>query len=172
MKVTGYKILDRLSELKEESKELLLDFNSSITYYEGEEKPKDPVEIIVAYQALENKIGLLQELQNAYNLYVKSGNISIQSLIKQQGILASKKSSWSTAISTSKLRSEWGRLDTTRAKQIANISTTLAKDLAKSANKAHAEATKALRIANAREVDLSVLTRKFGLSVTEDTFGE
>ncbi len=71
MLVTGNRILDALDFLKERTKTLDSQFQSSLYAFESDTPSRDPREIMDEFAQVGDQVARLQELQAAYNLRVE-----------------------------------------------------------------------------------------------------
>ena len=168
-KINGFKILDTLKILKEKSSDILGEFRDSVQYYETQAGDIEytPFEVISKYTEVQKSILNLQELQSAYNLYVRTDmDITLQGLIKLQGIFATIQSTWDLAPKAS----PYPQKDMPTV--VRKVTQVEVKQASKLAAQEHKRITSLIRQVNSREVDLDVLKRKFGLKVTEEDFKE
>ena len=97
MRVTGYKIRERLDELKLDKDLLASRFNDSLYVFEGEEK-ETPLSLANELQSLEYKIAALQMFQANYNLQVQvrvAGELmTLCEAIKRRGGASRMESLW------------------------------------------------------------------------------
>lgn len=70
MKLTGYKIKEKLKELGLKRNFLKAEFDNSLFIFEGSEKP-DPIALGEEYATVERQIAQLQTIQTRYNLEVE-----------------------------------------------------------------------------------------------------
>ena len=56
MKITGYQLMDRLEELKEQAKTYDGQFKGSLFRFEADEKKADPRDLMASYESCESKI--------------------------------------------------------------------------------------------------------------------
>ncbi|HLK61077.1 MAG TPA: hypothetical protein VKU00_31215 [Chthonomonadaceae bacterium] len=102
MRITGYRLMDRLEELQEQAKTLDGQFKSALFQFKTEAGDKlDPRALMHAYLACEEKIARLQEAQAAYNLQVtvsvQGEAMTLQRAVKLIGSLSHVKNAWRTA---------------------------------------------------------------------------
>jgi len=97
MKITGYKIREKLNELKLDKDLMASGFNDSLYVFEGEEK-ENPWELATQLQSLEYKIAALQMSQTEYNLRVQvrvAGELmTLCEAIKRRGGASRMESLW------------------------------------------------------------------------------
>lgn len=72
LSVNGYKIRESLRRAIQRRQVTSGTFESTLYAFDGEDKPK-PKQVAVAFQKADEEIAKLQELQQAYNQYVKIG---------------------------------------------------------------------------------------------------
>ena len=71
MKITGYQLMDRLEELKEQGQTLDAQFKASLFQFADERGAQpDPRALMREYAEVERKVAIIQEAQGAYNLRV------------------------------------------------------------------------------------------------------
>lgn len=167
-KINGFKILDTLKELKDQSSSILGEFQGSVQYYETQKKDIEntPQEIIEKYQKIQYKVLRLQELQSAYNLYVNVNDTTLQGLIKLQGIYSTVKTTWESAPKPT----PYAQKDVPVIIRV--VTQAEVKKFTQDAAREHKQLTSLIRQANAREVDLDILKRKFSLQVSKEDFDE
>src|SRR5579862_1965614 len=100
MKLTGFRIMDRLEQLKERSTALDAKFTASLYKFDDEVK-QTPIELLTNCAVLENKIADLQEAQSKLNLKIKvmvnSQEMTLEKAIKCLGIFGRLKNQWKIA---------------------------------------------------------------------------
>lgn len=100
MTITGYRLMDRLEELKERTGALDAAFGSAMFKFADEQKA-DPHEIARDYERIETVIGQIQEAQARYNLLVLvpygETTITLEYAIKLQGVMGRLKNQWKNA---------------------------------------------------------------------------
>jgi hypothetical protein len=174
MKITGTDILDRLEYFRDQAQIVANEFDGSLTYFASDAEKgvahDDPKSSISQYVALQEKIAILQELQSAYNLYVKVAvgekEISLERAIKTYGVCGFVKNKWATAAkvdTTSSMMYGRGRVKDVEM-PLPAVPVKEAKDLVRAASQEAGQYKTAIRRGNARAVDLAVLIRKYGLA--------
>ncbi len=100
MQITGYQLMDRLEELKEQAKTLDGQFKGSLFRFEGEEKA-DPRQLMDAYARCERKMAAIQEAQAQYNLRVQvtveGEAMTLHRAVRLGSVAGRLKNQWKTA---------------------------------------------------------------------------
>lgn len=101
MIVTGYRLMDRLEELKEMAKIVDGRFKGSLFRFEADTNKPDPRALMSTYEAYEQKITLIQEAQAAYNLQVLvtvlGETMTLHRAVRQGSVVGRLKNQWRTA---------------------------------------------------------------------------
>jgi hypothetical protein len=102
MKVTGYQLLDRIEELKEQIQTAESQFKTSLYRFAEEAgKKPEPRDLMAAFEAGERKIAILQEAQADYNLRVtvtvQDEPMTLHRAVKLIGSVNRIKNQWKTA---------------------------------------------------------------------------
>ena len=102
VKITGYQLMDRLEELKEQAQSLDSQFKASLFQFAEERGAQsDPRALMLEYSEIERKVAMLQEAQSAYNLRVAltvSGALmTLERAVKLNGSANRVKNQWKTA---------------------------------------------------------------------------
>ena len=102
MKITGYQLMDRLEELKEQAQILDGQFKAALFQFAEERAAlKDPRVLMRDYGAIERKVALLQEAQSVYNLRVTVSaageEMTLERAVKRIGSANRVKNQWKTA---------------------------------------------------------------------------
>ncbi len=100
MLITGYQLMDRLEELKEQAKTVDSQFKGSLFRFENEDKP-DPRDLMDSYERLERKITAIQEAQADYNLRVTvtvlGSSMTLHRAVRMGSMAGRLKNQWKTA---------------------------------------------------------------------------
>ena len=70
MRITGYQLMDRLEELKEQAKTYDGQFKGSLFRFEEDEKKADPRDLMAGYESCERKITQIQEALRKNRIYL------------------------------------------------------------------------------------------------------
>jgi len=102
MKITGYQLMDRLDELKEQAQNLDNQFKASLFQFSDERSQRsDPRLLMQEYAEIERKVAALQEAQSSYNLNVtvtvNDETMSLERAVKLIGSANRVKNQWKTA---------------------------------------------------------------------------
>lgn len=102
MKITGYQLMDRLEELKEQAQTLDSQFKAALFQFADERgRQPDPRELMREYGEIERKVAMLQEAQAAYNLRVAVSvdgmSMSLHRAVKLIGSANRVKNQWKSA---------------------------------------------------------------------------
>lgn len=167
MKISGYKLIDRLEELKEQAKNVDAQFASSLHKFNEETDTSStatPQEIMQKYEELQTKIGKLQEAQSVYNMKVRvkfqNEALTLNRAIKEYGSLGRVKNQWKTATVAANSRSAYYGLELARSKEqiyaVRTISIENASTLYEAANKRVGLLKQAIRSGNATEINVEM----------------
>ena len=102
MKITGYQLMDRLEELKEQAQTLDTQFKAALFQFAEERGSKpEPRVLMREYAEIERKVAILQEAQSAYNLRVavtvNGESVSLERAVKLIGSANRVKNQWKSA---------------------------------------------------------------------------
>lgn len=169
MKISGYKLIDRLEELKEQAKTVDAQFVSSLHKFDKEiDFAPDvialPQEIMQKYADIQTKIGKLQEAQTIYNIKVKvkiqDEVLTLNRAIKEYGSIGHVKNQWKTASVANANRSPYYGFELSRNKeQIYAVRTISIEDsnvLYETANKQVGLLKQGIRSGNATEINIEI----------------
>ena len=171
MMITGNRILDALDMLKERVKTLDAQFKPSLFRFEDEDEDekRDPREIIGEYEALQERIARLQEVQAAYNLRVEvevlGEQMTLQRVLHLIGSATRVKAHWLSAAAPEEQNIYHYNALRQRdkeheyAKRVVPVSE--AQSLADLATRRALALKQAIRSGNAREVELDAAEELF-----------
>lgn len=102
MKITGYQLMDRLEELKEQAQTVDTQFKTALFQFAEEQGAQpDPRLLMREYAEVERKVATLQEAQSAYNLRVAltvAGEaMTLERAVKLIGSASRVKNQWKSA---------------------------------------------------------------------------
>lgn len=164
MKITGYQILDRIEQLKEQVQTLEAQFKSGLFVFEAERGTKsDPRDLMRDFEDCERKVAALQEAQAAYNLQVQLNvggeTVSLHRAVKLLGSLNRVKSQWK--IATQDEHNPYAYIgqkardkENEYAERIVPLAEAL--QLSETAGKQATALKQAIRAGNATEIDLDI----------------
>jgi hypothetical protein len=165
MLVTGNKILDALDILRERSKTLEAQFQSSLYAFEDEPPPSDPRQVMLELLQVSGQIARLQEVQSAYNLRVEvevqGERMTLQRVLELISSANRAKTLWAKA-ATPQSENPYGFQVGLRTRDKDNeyarpvVPLPEAQDLANAATRRALAFKQAIRSGNAREVEMEV----------------
>jgi hypothetical protein len=171
MKITGYKLMDRIEALREQAQTINGQFTTSLYRFEEaiEEKP-DPRELMKQYVECEKKVALLQASQAAYNVTVKvevlGEEMSLQQAVKLVGSANRIKNNWLSALKATQDKNSYASYydlvrDKTNeyAQRVVSIEECLR--LSQEASDRSAALKQAIRSGNATEVEMEIAPSLF-----------
>ncbi len=101
MKITGYKLMDRLEELKELARTVDTQFKPSLFKFETDKDKPDPRALMALYSDYENRITLIQEAQAEYNLRVfvevMGERMTLHRVVRTGSVIGRLKNQWRAA---------------------------------------------------------------------------
>ena len=165
MKITGYLIMDRLDELKEQAQGIDGQFKASLFQFADERNARsDPRALMAEYEAIERNVAALQEAQSAYNLRVPvtvNGELmTLERAVKLIGNANRAKNQWKSASQeTANPYSPYGGQrqrdkENEYAERLVPIEEAL--QLSEEAGRRAAALKRAIRAGNATEVEIEL----------------
>lgn len=164
MRITGYKIMDRMEELQEQAKTIDAQFKPALYRFKTDLVEKlDPRALMESYLACEEKIAQLQAAQADYNLHVSitvlDGNMTLQCAVKLIGSLNHIKNQWKTASSEQSTNNYYQNTmsrdkDSEYAERVVSVEECLA--LSSSASRRATLLKQVIRAGNAVELELEI----------------
>jgi hypothetical protein len=164
MRITGYKLMDRLEELKEQAKTVDSQFKGALFQFRDERGEKlDPRVLMQTYESCEASIAALQEAQAAYNLKVQvtvqDETMSLHLAVKRIGGVNHVKNQWKSAAQDSEINPYMRDVrsrdkDSEYAERVVGVEEALR--LSDTASRRAAALKQAIRSGNAVEVDLDL----------------
>ena len=164
MRITGYKLMDRLEELKEQAKTADSQFKGALFQFRTERGEKlDPRRLMQVYLTCEEKIAALQEAQAAYNLQVQvtvlGETMTLHRAVKMIGGVNHVKNQWKAAAQDSDANRYFGNVhqrdkDSEYAERVVSIEESLR--LSELAGGRATALKQAIRSGNAIEIELEI----------------
>ena len=165
MKITGYQLMDRLEELKEQAQTLDSQFKGALFQFAEERgKQPDPRELMREYGEVEQKVARLQEAQAEYNLRVAvtvaGESMSLHRAVKLIGGANRVKNQWKSAAQEN--ANPYGVYGAQRQRDKENeyaeriVPVEEALQLSETAGRQAAALKRAIRAGNAAEVELEL----------------
>lgn len=164
MRVTGYQMLDRIEELKEQVQTAESQFKNSLFRFEEETgKKPEPRDLMATFEAGERKIAVLQEAQAAYNLRVtvtvQGESMTLHRAVKLIGSVNRVKNQWKTAAQPGQNPYGYGLAtqrdkDNEYAERVVPVEECLR--LSEAASQYAAALKRAIRAGNATEIELEI----------------
>jgi hypothetical protein len=171
LKVSGFQIMDRLEQLKEQGATVDAKFTGSLHKFSDEVK-QTPMQVSSLYEQIETKVADLQEAQSKLNLKIKvkfaDQELTLEKAIKMLGVLGRIKNQWKVAAGVSTAETKRGRRSyydpdpTVRTRDentevaVRQVSEAEAQLFVTFYTKYTTELKQAIRAANAREVDIDL----------------
>ena len=166
MKVTGYKLQQKLKELEQTREVLASQFSENMTQFESDTEKVDLLEVFAKYTATEKQIAELQEAQTQYNLGVSVNvlgeSMTLQGAVKRVGGAGRSEKMWKDMVKKGETPRYMVSTERSRNKDSEYarraLSVTEALEHARHASKVAGALREAIQTGNVTELELNIDT--------------